>query len=136
MVYIPFLGDSLACHSSETVKAHVQVKRAIRSKELSGAIPSVIATGGKFTRVGWKEVADDTLPHVKYFMEGKVLKDCILPYAVLLWFTKEVRYSTIPTMQTAGNTLYQTWMLSYVQFQYSAVIHDHASVFRITLEKN
>ena len=45
VVYVPFLGESNAGISSETVKARVRVKQSINSSDLSGAVGTFICTG-------------------------------------------------------------------------------------------
>ena len=90
VVYIPFLGDSIAGATPEALRAHVKVKKSINSSQLSRAVGTFIATGRKFRHGGWNEIVDDILPAVQACFQGKVLSDCALPYATLLWFTKEV----------------------------------------------
>ena len=86
---MPFTGESIRGTTPDEIAAHIALKLAINSGNLSAAVGRFIALGDEFTHRGIKEITEEHIRNVAPHLQG-AMSDVVPSYAILLWFVKEV----------------------------------------------
>lgn len=75
--------------TAEEISAHINLKDCINSGDLSTSIGVFVKLGKIFKEKGITTVKDEIIPHVAELLKG-VIPDCIILYAISLWFARKV----------------------------------------------
>ena len=73
----------------QEIRAHIEVKRILRSGELTKCIGAFVRAGAALSHTGAADISEIYVPWVTKKLEGAI-PDCILPYSIALWFSKFV----------------------------------------------
>lgn len=101
MIYVPFLGSSVMGVTSEEIAAHITLKGKVNNGDFSSVASVMVKAGIAFEDEGMTEIGEKIVPWVAPLLVGAI-GDCILPYAVALWFTLKVMKSLLHAILTVN----------------------------------
>ena len=88
---MPFTGESLRGVTAERISAHKKFKRVVHSNSLSQTVGPLLNLGKGFSQYGEEDITEVYMPYLLDKMDG-VVEDVILAYAIVLWFSVQVRH--------------------------------------------
>ncbi|KAI8510776.1 hypothetical protein Bbelb_116920 [Branchiostoma belcheri] len=120
MNYLPFFGPKIS--DTGGAKSRVDLKMMRDEGRLSSCMRTLVSIGISFRTEGWKEVLE---MQKKWVLElPGVMKDILLNYSILLWFTNKVSINLGVSLDDI-ETFRKEHIVPYIkQYMCEAAVHD------------